>query len=155
MFGSDDPMPLASRNTIVVRNLNATTVSESLATAFEQFGEIDSVRIVQRPGNPADQGSAGFAFIEFKAVESANKAVDSGQEITVDGNQVTVRAARAPPVRRSRRRASLSVTSDQIRDIFDRGHLQEHGIQERDRRAVDLDATEGRSSPIEYDSVGP
>ena len=57
---------------IYVGKLDKDTVEEDLVNAFQQFGELESTRIVR---NSTTNKSKGFAFIRFASVDQAKRAL--------------------------------------------------------------------------------
>jgi RNA recognition motif-containing protein len=78
-----------------VGNLSFKTTESDIRTAFEQFGTVESVAII----NDRDTGrSKGFGFVEM-AEEDANKAIAQMAGAQLDGRTLTVNEAR-PMVKR-------------------------------------------------------
>ena len=76
---------------IFVAKLNFRTSEESLRDIFEQYGEVDSVKIVM----DRDTGrSKGYGFVEMANDEEGNKAIDSLNESDLDGSRIVVKKAR-------------------------------------------------------------
>jgi len=76
---------------IHVGNLSPQTNTADLQKAFETFGAVTRVNVVEdkETGKPR-----GFAFIEMTSDEAANKAITDMHEKDMHGNAITVRAAR-------------------------------------------------------------
>ena len=75
----------APSKVLFVGNLSWNTVEDTIWDAFSEYGEVSSVRL------PTDRESGkpkGYGYIEFSAVDSAQKALDamSGQEL--DGRPI-------------------------------------------------------------------
>ena len=59
-------------NQIIVRNLSYTATTEQIAEYFAKFGEIDSLKLIERNGKPSGQ-----AVILFKSIEAVAKAISA------------------------------------------------------------------------------
>lgn len=81
---------------IYVGNLSRGTTDESLRQAFEQFGEVISVRVMKDKftGEPR-----GFAFVEMKSDDDALAAIEGLNGKPLDGSSLRVSQARAPEKR--------------------------------------------------------
>jgi cold-inducible RNA-binding protein len=80
---------------LFVGNLSFQTTEDGISTAFEQFGPLDSVRLIR----DRDTGrSKGFAFVELTE-ENADKAITQMNGSQLDGRALTVNEAK-PMVRR-------------------------------------------------------
>jgi cold-inducible RNA-binding protein len=78
-----------------VGNLSFATTESDLREAFEQFGTVESVAII----NDRDTGrSKGFGFVEMNE-EDANKAIAKMNGSDLNGRALTVNEAR-PMVKR-------------------------------------------------------
>lgn len=76
---------------LFVGNLSYSSTEESLTTAFSQFGEVVSLRIV----TDRDTGrSKGFAFVEMANAEAAQTAIQDLDGKQVDGRPISVKEAR-------------------------------------------------------------
>lgn len=76
---------------IYVGKLDKDTVEEDLVNAFQQFGELESTRIVR---NSTTNKSKGFAFIRFATVEQAKRALsDLKDGVEVRGKHVMISAS--------------------------------------------------------------
>ncbi len=74
-------------NKLYVGNLNYQTTEESLKTAFSEYGEVLSVRIIQ---------GRGFGFVEMANSDQAEKAMEGMNGKEVDGRTLRVDEARPP-----------------------------------------------------------
>src|SRR5690348_4689788 len=80
---------------LFVGNLSFQTTEGDISSAFEQFGPLESVRII----TDRDTGrSKGFAFVEL-GDDSAEKAIAQMNGSQLDGRALTVNEAR-PMVKR-------------------------------------------------------
>ncbi|MBI2817839.1 MAG: RNA-binding protein [Acidobacteria bacterium] len=81
---------------LFVGNISFQTTESELRAAFEQFGEIDRVRIM----TDRDTGrSRGFAFVEMPDEEEASKAIAGLNGKEVGGRVINVSEARPKPER--------------------------------------------------------
>lgn len=75
---------------IFVTKLNYDTSEETLTQLFEQYGEVDSVKIIM----DRDTGrSKGYGFVEMSSDDEGSEAIDNLNETTVDGRQIIVKKA--------------------------------------------------------------
>jgi RNA recognition motif-containing protein len=76
---------------IYVGNLSRTVTEEALRNAFEQFGEVSSVKIMT---DRITREPRGFGFIEMPNADEAEQAIAqlNGQEL--DGQRLRVNEAR-------------------------------------------------------------
>lgn len=75
---------------IFVARLNFKTRREDLESAFAQFGQVTSAKIVK----DRDTGrSKGFGFVEMANDEEANKAIAALNETELDGRTIVVKPA--------------------------------------------------------------
>ncbi|KAJ9553158.1 hypothetical protein OSB04_017203 [Centaurea solstitialis] len=76
---------------IYVGKLDKDTVEEDLVNAFQQYGELESTRIVR---NSTTNKSKGFAFIRFASVDQAKRALsDLKDGVEVRGKRVMISAS--------------------------------------------------------------
>lgn len=73
-------------NRIHVNNLAWAITPEQLQKHFEEFGEIETVKIPTRPKG----GSKGFGFITFKTNEAAKNAVEKMNNTPVENRRIGV-----------------------------------------------------------------
>lgn len=76
---------------IYVANIAHTVTEEMLRTAFEEFGNVKSVRIIKDrlSGEPR-----GFAFVEMPDTQEAQAAISNMNERKIEGKQLRVNEAR-------------------------------------------------------------
>jgi RNA recognition motif-containing protein len=75
---------------IFVAKLNFKTRTEDLQSAFEQYGEVSSVKIVK----DRDTGrSKGYGFVEMPNDAEAQAAIDGLNEKELDGRTIVVKPA--------------------------------------------------------------
>lgn len=82
--------PLASAASISVARLNFDTNSESLRTAFEQFGTVTSATVIT---DSATGKSRGFGYVDMPDEQEARAAVAALDGIDIDGNTIVVKIA--------------------------------------------------------------
>mgnify|MGYP001128633792 CR=1 FL=1 len=84
---------------LYVGNLNYNTTEESLRSAFERYGEVVSVKIIQ---------GKGFGFVEYGSSEAAAaaKAAMDGQDL--DGRMLRVNDARPAERKPAREQGGFS-----------------------------------------------
>ena len=77
---------------IFVAKLDYNTDSETLRAAFEQFGAVDSVKIIF----DRDTGrSKGYGFVEMADDGEGNAAIDALNDSEIDGRTIVVKVAQA------------------------------------------------------------
>ena len=75
---------------IFVAKLNFKTRTEDLQRAFEQYGEVSSVKIVK----DRDTGrSKGYGFVEMPNDAEGQAAIDGLNEKELDGRTIVVKPA--------------------------------------------------------------
>jgi RNA recognition motif-containing protein len=75
---------------IFVAKLNFKTRTEDLQKAFEQFGEVSSVKIIK----DRDTGrSKGYGFVEMPNDSEAQAAINGLNEKELDGRTIIVKPA--------------------------------------------------------------
>ncbi len=75
---------------IFVAKLNYATSEDALRSAFEEFGTVDSAKIIM---DRDTQRSKGFGFVEMPNDEEANQAISSLNETEIDGRTIVVKVA--------------------------------------------------------------
>ncbi len=76
---------------IFVANLNFRVKTDQLQELFEQYGEVDSVKII----TDRDSGrSKGFGFIEMTDEAAARNAISSLDNQELEGRNIVVKEAR-------------------------------------------------------------
>ena len=76
---------------IFVANLNFRVKTDQLQELFEQYGEVDSVKII----TDRDSGrSKGFGFIEMTDETAARNAISSLDNQELEGRNIVVKEAR-------------------------------------------------------------
>ncbi|HQL94515.1 MAG TPA: RNA-binding protein [Candidatus Hydrogenedentes bacterium] len=76
---------------IYVGNLSYTTRDESLRAAFEQFGQVDSARVIM---DRESDRSRGFGFVEMPVASEGQAAIKALDKSDLDGRNITVNEAR-------------------------------------------------------------
>ncbi|PWA91050.1 Nucleotide-binding, alpha-beta plait [Artemisia annua] len=90
--GDEDASPIDNKIEenieIYVGKLDKDTVEEDLVNVFQQFGELESTRIVR---NPATKKSKGFAFVRFASADQATRALSELKDgVEVRGKLVKI-----------------------------------------------------------------
>lgn len=75
---------------IFVAKLNFDTEEATLRQAFEGYGEVDSVKIIQ---DKFSGRSKGFGFVEMPNDEEAQAAIDGLNDQEFDGRTIVVKKA--------------------------------------------------------------
>lgn len=79
---------------IYAGNLAYSINDHSLQEAFEEYGAVDSARVIQ----DRDTGrSKGFGFVEMPNADEARSAIEGLNGKDLDGRNVTVNEARPKP----------------------------------------------------------
>lgn len=76
---------------IFVAKLNYDTEENSLRNIFEQFGEVDTVKIIS---DKFSGRSKGFGFVEMPNDGEANDAINQLNETELDGRTIVVKKAK-------------------------------------------------------------
>ena len=76
---------------IFVGNLSYNTTEEDLQEAFQEFGQVDSARVIQ---DRETQRSRGFGFVEMPNDDEARAAVEAMDGKELDGRPLKVNEAR-------------------------------------------------------------
>jgi len=76
---------------IFVARLDYDTRSEDLKDVFEDFGEVDSAKVIfdRYTGN-----SRGFGFVEMEDENSAWEAIETLNDTELDGRRIVVKKAK-------------------------------------------------------------
>ena len=75
---------------IFVAKLNYATSEDALRQAFEEFGTVDSAKVIM---DRDTQRSKGFGFVEMPNDDEANQAISSLNEAELDGRTIVVKKA--------------------------------------------------------------
>lgn len=75
---------------IYIGNLNFNLVEDELKQIFEEYGAVNSVRIIT---DKFSGRSKGFGFVEMATEDDAKKAIDSLNGADIGGRNVKVSAA--------------------------------------------------------------
>lgn len=75
---------------IFVAKLSYNTEEDTLRSAFEAFGTVDSVKIIF---DRIENRSKGFGFVEMPEDAEALAAIDGLNESTLDGRTIVVKKA--------------------------------------------------------------
>jgi RNA-binding proteins (RRM domain) len=76
---------------IYVGNLNYRVREEDLKQVMEEYGAVDSVKIIK---DRETGRSKGFAFVEMPNDEDGKKAIEELNEAEYEGRQMVVKEAR-------------------------------------------------------------
>lgn len=75
---------------IFVAKLNYSTQDETLLATFEEFGQVDSAKVIM----DRDTGrSKGFGFVEMPNDDEARQAIAAINETELDGRTIVVKEA--------------------------------------------------------------
>ena len=80
---------------ILIRNLDRETTEQTLQTAFEAHGKVQSCDIVKEKSNGL---SKGFGFIEMPKPGDAKVAVKNLNDTMLGANKIRVKYAQDKPV---------------------------------------------------------
>ena len=83
---------------IYVGNLSYDTRENDLRTAFEEFGAVESVKIIM---DKYTDRSKGFGFVEMKNDDEGNKAISDLNGKDLNGRDLKVNAAHPREERKS------------------------------------------------------
>ena len=75
---------------IFVAKLSFNTQEDDLRDAFEEFGEVSSVKIIM---DKFTGRSKGFGFVEMDNDDEARAAIDDLNEAELDGRTIVVKKA--------------------------------------------------------------
>lgn len=75
---------------IFVAKLNYATSEDALRQAFEEFGTVDSAKVIM---DRDTQRSKGFGFVEMPDDNEANQAISSLNDAELDGRTIVVKKA--------------------------------------------------------------
>jgi hypothetical protein len=76
---------------IFVAKLNFSTTTEDLQSLFEQFGTVDSAKVIV---DHETGKSKGFGFVEMNSDEEAQKAIDALNQTEFQERTIVVKEAR-------------------------------------------------------------
>ena len=76
---------------IYIGNLNYRVREDDLKQVMEEYGVVDSVKIIK---DRETGKSKGFAFVEMPDDDAAKKAIDELNEAEFEGRQMAVKEAR-------------------------------------------------------------
>mgnify|MGYP001793410600 FL=1 len=75
---------------IFVAKLNYATSEDALRQAFEEFGTVDSAKVIM---DRDTQRSKGFGFVEMPNDDEAREAISSLNDAELDGRTIVVKKA--------------------------------------------------------------
>jgi RNA recognition motif-containing protein len=85
---------------IFAAKLNYDTTDETLQAAFEEFGEVDSAKVIM---DKFTGRSKGFGFVEMPNDAEAKNAINSLNDSELDGRTIVVKVAEPKGDRPQRR----------------------------------------------------
>ncbi|MCF8324899.1 MAG: RNA-binding protein [Leadbetterella sp.] len=85
---------------IFAAKLNYDTTDETLQAAFEEFGEVDSAKVIM---DKFTGRSKGFGFVEMSNDAEARNAINSLNDSELDGRTIVVKVAEPKGDRPQRR----------------------------------------------------
>jgi RNA recognition motif-containing protein len=85
---------------IYIGNLSFTTTEDTLKTLFEEFGVVESIKLIKDrfSGRPK-----GYGFIEMPSNSEADQAIKALNGNRIEGNHIKVRPADSGGKRRKKR----------------------------------------------------
>ena len=86
---------------LFVGNLSYDTTEDTLRTLFDEYGQIESVRLVS---DRYTGRSRGFAFVEMSTEQAAEEAIGGMNNKQIDGREIKVEKAKPRPERDRRSR---------------------------------------------------
>ena len=84
---------------IFVAKLNYRTTKEELESAFSQFGEVSSAKVIM---DRETGRSKGYGFVEMPDAEAGNAAISALNESDLDGQNIVVKESEERPRRENR-----------------------------------------------------
>jgi RNA recognition motif-containing protein len=76
---------------IYVGNINYNTTEEELKSLFEEYGTVESVKLI----TDRDTGRMkGFGFVEMEDDEAADNAIEALNDSELDGRNLRIKKAR-------------------------------------------------------------
>lgn len=85
---------------IFVAKLSYSTTEDTIRDLFEQYGEVNSVKIII---DYESGRSKGFGFVEMATEEGGSNAIEALDQSEVDGRTIVVKKARPKAPRDDRR----------------------------------------------------
>ncbi len=86
---------------IFVAKLNFSTSEDTLRDAFEAFGTVESVKIIQ---DKFTNRSKGYGFVEMPNEDEGHSAINNLNESSLDGRDIVVKVAQPRENNRNDRR---------------------------------------------------
>jgi len=77
---------------IYVGNLNYDATEDDVLSIFEEYGQVDTVKIIR---DRATGRARGFGFVEMQDDESAKKAIEELNQTELMGRKIVVNEARS------------------------------------------------------------
>jgi RNA recognition motif-containing protein len=78
-------------NKVYIGNLNYSVDEDILRKIFEEYGEVEDVKIIVDRNTGR---SKGFAFVTMNTAEAAGKAINDLQGAELEGRQIKISEAR-------------------------------------------------------------
>ncbi|KAK9467869.1 hypothetical protein V1512DRAFT_260260 [Lipomyces arxii] len=127
-----------TKSTIYISGLDPAVTEEALQYAFIPFGDIVEIQL---PKDVKTKEKRGFAFIEYETPADAESAIDNMNLSELNGK--TMRVSVSKP-----QKETFDITDAKVAVWNQEQWLQEHAVDESDRRAID-EAKEGGIDPME------
>lgn len=84
---------------IYVGRISRTVSEDALKKVFEQYGQVDSVKLIK---DRFTNELKGFGFVDMPNLEQAEAAIANLNNTELEGQRIVVNEARAPEARPSR-----------------------------------------------------
>lgn len=85
---------------IYIGNLSFTTSEDTLKALFEEFGEVESVKVIK---DRFSGRTKGYGFIEMPSNSEADQAIKALNGNRIEGNHIKVKPADSGGKRRKKR----------------------------------------------------
>ena len=85
---------------IYIGNLSPDTKESTLKTLFDEFGQVDSVKVIM---DNYTRRSKGFGFVEMPSNSEADQAIKALNGKRIDGNNIKVNPADPGGKKRSKK----------------------------------------------------
>ena len=88
-----DDTPAEQNTTLFLRNLNFITREHTIREHFSHLGAIHVIQVALKkdPENPQNRISLGYGFLQFKKKATAERALNTMQFTTIEGNKVELK----------------------------------------------------------------
>ncbi|KAH7403978.1 hypothetical protein KP509_15G003400 [Ceratopteris richardii] len=108
-FGRSGPPDIRDTYSLLVLNISFRTSADDLFPLFDRHGKVVDVFI---PRDRRTGDSRGFAFVRYKHIEEAEKAIERLHGRVVDGREIMVQFAKYGPNAESIDRGRISHSQD-------------------------------------------